>query len=196
MRDIAAQFREFARLDLARLNQGLSVIEHERWAKLKALLDRSLSGSPGAGARAGKDRRSASRVATRINCAYASGDDQREAVVSDLSTGGVFIRTHWPLQSAPRFDSPSSWKIRGVEFRSKGSWFPTMWMSTAARMCAEWESGSRELPRMSPSSSLRSTQRNSPGDRRSRLPRRGLPRPRKGPEEFVSNRVQVSCEPL
>lgn len=97
MRDIAAQFREFARLDLARLNQGLSVFEHERWAKLKASLDRSLPASPGARARAGKNRRSANRVATRINCAYARGHDQCEAVVSNLSTGGVFIRTHWPL---------------------------------------------------------------------------------------------------
>lgn len=97
MRDIAAQFREFARLDLARLNQGLSVFEHERWAKLKASLDRSLPRTPGAGAKTGKDRRSANRVATRINCAFASGDNQCEALVSNLSTGGVFIRTQWPL---------------------------------------------------------------------------------------------------
>lgn len=97
MRDIAAQFREFARLDLVRLNQGLSVFEYERWAKLKASLDRSLRGSSGARARAEKNRRSAKRIATRINCAYASGHDQRQAVVSNLSMGGVFIRTDWPL---------------------------------------------------------------------------------------------------
>lgn len=105
MRDIAAQFREFARLDLARLNQGLSVFEHERWTKLKASLDQKLPRSAGAGAKAGtktgaktgKNRRSSSRVATRINCAYSSGDDHCEAVVSNLSTGGVYIRTLWPL---------------------------------------------------------------------------------------------------
>ena len=97
MRDIAAQFREFARLDFARLNQGLSVLEHERWAKLKAALDRSLPSSPRAKAGAGRNRRSANRVATRINCSFASGDNQCKAVVSNLSMGGVFIRTDWPL---------------------------------------------------------------------------------------------------
>ncbi|MFK7896721.1 MAG: PilZ domain-containing protein [Myxococcota bacterium] len=95
MTDIAAQFREFSRLDMARLSKGLSVLEHERWAKLKASLDRSLAHAPGPGGR--NNRRSAKRVATRLNCAFKSGADHREAVVSNLSTGGMFIRTDWPL---------------------------------------------------------------------------------------------------
>jgi len=95
MSDIAAQFREFARLDRARQKQGLSVLEHERWVKLKAQLDQTLARSPGK--EPGENRRSVERVATRLNCAYASGGNQCEATVSNLSTGGVFIRTEWPL---------------------------------------------------------------------------------------------------
>ena len=95
MRDIAALFREYARLDMKRRDGGLTVQEHERWSQTKGVLDSALAQSgrrspPGT-------RRSSVRVETRLNCTWSAADDPREAVISNLSTGGVYIRTAHPL---------------------------------------------------------------------------------------------------
>lgn len=95
MRDIVTLFREFARLDLMRQDQGLSVVEHERWATLKAVLDERVGRE--SDAPPNRTRRSAKRVQTRINCSFSANEGSCDAVVSNLSTGGVFIRTDWPL---------------------------------------------------------------------------------------------------
>jgi uncharacterized protein (TIGR02266 family) len=95
MNDVTTMFREYARLDLMRLDQGLTLVEHERWSALKRTLDERFGRTPRPPG--GGDQRSAQRVETRLNCAYSAGEDRREAVVSNLSTGGVFIRTAWPL---------------------------------------------------------------------------------------------------
>jgi len=95
MLDITTRFREFARLDVRRLDQGLTLPEHERWCELKAVLDRQLGRS--GDTRPPAQRRSAPRVDTRMQCAYSTDQRCQEAVVCNLSTGGVFIRTDWPL---------------------------------------------------------------------------------------------------
>jgi uncharacterized protein (TIGR02266 family) len=93
MRDAVAVFREYAHLDLRRIDQGLSVKELERWQLLKHALE-SEFGRPRAH---GSDRRSSKRVVTRLNCSYASSHELRDAVITDLATGGVFIQTLCPL---------------------------------------------------------------------------------------------------
>lgn len=93
MRDIATLFREYARLDLKRLDRGLSIRELERWMLLKQRLDdefRSHGAEP-------ERRRSSPRVATRLTCSYASRHEFGEAVITNLATGGVFIHTTTPL---------------------------------------------------------------------------------------------------
>jgi uncharacterized protein (TIGR02266 family) len=94
MRDIGSVFREYARLDLRRMDQGLSVPELERWGLLKGILDHKLRGSE---KRRQLDRRSSKRIATRLRCSYASCEELRRASITQLATGGVFIATTSPL---------------------------------------------------------------------------------------------------
>ncbi len=93
MRDVVTLFRQYARLDLKRHDRGLSVRELETWSLLKERLDKILGGPSGVHER----RRSSIRVPTRLNCSYASRHEFGEAVISNLATGGVFIRTRRPL---------------------------------------------------------------------------------------------------
>lgn len=92
MSNIAEFFREYARLDLRRLNRGLSVEEHDRWSKLKLKLDGEFPK-----AEPSSSRRSAKRVQTQLNCSFSTQSDTCDAIISNLSTGGVYIRTEWPL---------------------------------------------------------------------------------------------------
>ncbi|HPG25708.1 MAG: PilZ domain-containing protein [Spirochaetaceae bacterium] len=118
MRDIATLFREYARLDLRRHDQGLSIPEHERWSKLRELLDREL-GRDGR-SRAVGSRRSAERVETRLTCRWASGETAEEAVLANLSTGGAFIRTEWPLPVGAGLRLCIQLEDSGVEIRVRG----------------------------------------------------------------------------
>ncbi len=92
MRDIATLFREYARLDLKRLDRGLSIRELERWSLLKERLDREFrpDGSY-------ERRRSSPRVTTRLTCSYSSRHEFGDALITNLATGGVFVRTNTPL---------------------------------------------------------------------------------------------------
>jgi len=91
MHDVATLFREYARLDLKRLDRGLCVRELERWSVLRERLDHEFKGA------AADRRRSSKRVQTRLTCSYATRHDLGEAVITNLATGGVFIRTSRPL---------------------------------------------------------------------------------------------------
>jgi len=94
MRDIGSVFRDYARLDLQRMDRGLTVPELERWASLKKILDGKLRGSE---KQRDLERRSSKRIATRLRCAYASCAELRQASITQLATGGVFIATKSPL---------------------------------------------------------------------------------------------------
>jgi uncharacterized protein (TIGR02266 family) len=100
MRNIAAVFRDFARLDLKRIGAGLTVTEFERWSRLKSVLDHEV-GSRG---RAPDERRSSPRVPTRLRCRYASCEELRDATVTNIATGGVFIATNEPAPVGTRLD--------------------------------------------------------------------------------------------
>jgi len=94
VQDIASHFREFARLDMQRMGEGLSISELERWSALRTALDRELAQQKFA---RGDERRTTPRVNVRLICSYASSEQMRSAVVTNLNTGGVFVETKTPL---------------------------------------------------------------------------------------------------
>ena len=94
MKDMVSLFREYARLDLIRMGPGLSVTEFESWMRIKSILDQQLPTRSGSFRH---ERRSAKRIPTHLRCSYSSSDEFRNAGVTQLSTGGVFISTLSPL---------------------------------------------------------------------------------------------------
>jgi uncharacterized protein (TIGR02266 family) len=94
MSDLSNLFLEYARLDRQRTRGGLSVAELERWSELKRVLNRQFS--PGIKSQH-VDRRDSVRVPTRLACTFNSLDSFQDALITNLSRGGVFIQTQTPL---------------------------------------------------------------------------------------------------
>lgn len=101
MQNVASYFREFARLDMQRMGEGLSISELERWSFLKTTLDRELKRRKTS---RGHERRSSRRVNVRLICSFASCEQLRSAVITNLNTGGVFIETKTPLPVGATLD--------------------------------------------------------------------------------------------
>lgn len=87
-------FLEYARLDRKRKGEGLTVEELERWTGLNSRLNRYLS--PGLSERLAGRRRSV-RVPTRLDCSFESFGTFEAALITNLSSGGLFIATRCPL---------------------------------------------------------------------------------------------------
>ena len=117
MRNIAAVFRDYARLDLKRIGAGLSVPEFEHWNRLKTTLDHELRSRDRA---ARDDRRSSPRIATRLRCSYADCDELRRASVTNLATGGVFISTTAPAPLGTRLQLRIQIEESGAEIEVPG----------------------------------------------------------------------------
>ena len=83
--------RECKRLDTKRANSALTADEHARWLELKDRLGARLAPSERA-------RRASARVETRIAACFETPEDFQEAVISNLSLGGVFISTASPSE--------------------------------------------------------------------------------------------------
>ena len=99
MENVAGAFLEYFRLERKRTRAGLSVTELERWSRLKGRLDRQMLRDAGMK----RERARASvRVPTRLHCAFASRSDFDEAVITNLSAGGVCIATTSPLPIGER----------------------------------------------------------------------------------------------
>ncbi len=81
--------RLFTNLEKRRKNGGLSVPDLERWAHYKDALDRMTGQKP--------DRRASLRVPTHLVCSVVGQSGSASSVVTNLSKGGVFIRTLAPL---------------------------------------------------------------------------------------------------
>jgi uncharacterized protein (TIGR02266 family) len=94
MSNVAGVLREYARLEGKRGRSGLTVSELERWSQCKATLDGRFSG---ARLRAGSERRGSVRVPTRLLCNFATETELSKAIITNLSSGGVFISTSCPL---------------------------------------------------------------------------------------------------
>jgi len=117
MSDVASLFREYAHLDLKRMDGGLSIPELERWSTLKQRLDRVFKGMN----RSGPDpRRSSRRVTTHLNCSFASTHEFDEAVITDLATGGVFVRTTSPLPVGAKLQLRIRLEDTGAEIEVEG----------------------------------------------------------------------------
>ena len=94
MVDISARFLEYFRLDRKRTGEGLTVDELERWNALKRLLNRHFS--PGLDDELA-DRRQSVRAPTCLNCSFESLENFEGALITNLSSSGVFINTVSPL---------------------------------------------------------------------------------------------------
>ncbi|NNL84296.1 MAG: hypothetical protein HKP27_01520 [Myxococcales bacterium] len=89
MADAISVLRLFTHLERQRTNRGLSIPEFERWMRFKTALDHMTGKKP--------DRRAAARVPTRLVCAFSERGACRESIATNLSPGGVFLRTVSPL---------------------------------------------------------------------------------------------------
>ncbi|UCE87097.1 MAG: PilZ domain-containing protein [Deltaproteobacteria bacterium] len=95
MRDLPRLLREYARLERARTSTGLSPRDLSRWEALKQQLDSHFS--PGMKPDA-QNRRASVRVPTRIKARFESLGKLQDSIMTNLSQGGVFINTAYPLE--------------------------------------------------------------------------------------------------
>jgi Tfp pilus assembly protein PilZ len=85
---------EFARLQRKLTGEGLTVKELERRDALKYRLSRHFS--PGLDAQTAERRRSP-RISSRLHCSFESFGTLERALITNVSQGGVFIKTVSPL---------------------------------------------------------------------------------------------------
>jgi uncharacterized protein (TIGR02266 family) len=93
MQDIAARFREYIKLERRRDREGLSREEFERWGALKRHLTRHFD--PELSEEQSSERQSV-RVPTRLAVTFRDQQELRSSLMTNLSRGGVFIRTEHP----------------------------------------------------------------------------------------------------
>ena len=99
--DIARVFREYSQLEKKHADGGLAPNELARWTACKAVLAKRLT--PGASEEIVNQRASV-RVPTRIGLSFASVGQVRQCLMTDLSRGGVFIRTDRPVDMGTRLE--------------------------------------------------------------------------------------------
>lgn len=83
--------RECKQLDEKRATSSLTPAEHGRWLELKHRL----------GARLGPsqcERRASARLETRLDVSFETPEQFQEAVISNLSLGGMFVSTAFPAE--------------------------------------------------------------------------------------------------
>jgi Tfp pilus assembly protein PilZ len=81
--------REFSELERRRIQQGVTPVEYQRWLDLSALLQKHVNRSAPEG---GAQRRHI-RVPTRMLVEFRSRDALRQAIISSISRGGLYIDT-------------------------------------------------------------------------------------------------------
>jgi uncharacterized protein (TIGR02266 family) len=93
-----ALVNEFVHLNRRRILRGapLAIAELERWATLRAELRERVGDRLGS-LLASVERRSDLRFPTRLSVRFTSGDELREAVLANISRGGIFVATSSPL---------------------------------------------------------------------------------------------------
>jgi uncharacterized protein (TIGR02266 family) len=92
--------REFGALEKRRGTDGVTPVEYERYLELREILARHVSepSTP-----AGAERRKNMRVPTRLLIEYRTADQLREAIIHNVSQGGLFISTDAPLEFGTKF---------------------------------------------------------------------------------------------
>jgi uncharacterized protein (TIGR02266 family) len=97
--DAAANFRAFVFLDRKQAREGLSPSELARWTLLKRELSRALSGD---GDEKRANQRASLRLPARLRVSFASLGELGQALITNLSRGGVFVATPHLLELGTR----------------------------------------------------------------------------------------------
>ena len=95
MPNMPAIFREYKRLDQLRGSTGLSVGELERWTQLKRILTSHFTPAADPVITA---KRASLRLPTRLRVSFDSSGELRECLMTNISSGGVFVATDDPLE--------------------------------------------------------------------------------------------------
>lgn len=82
--------REYGRLEKKRTQDSVTPGEFERWAELRATLEKSF---PQGTRPPGGERRQTLRLPTRMLIEYSSHGDLGSALIRNISRGGLFIAT-------------------------------------------------------------------------------------------------------
>ena len=92
--------REFGALDKQRDAGGLTPLEYQRWVDLQRTLSKHY---PQGEAPEGAERRQHMRLPIRLLVQYKSRDQLHEAVITNVSRGGLFISTAFPPEIGTQF---------------------------------------------------------------------------------------------
>jgi len=92
--------REFGALDRRRDRAGLTLLECQRWVDLKRTLSKHY---PQGEAPVGAERRRHVRLPMRLLAQYETRDQLHESLITNVSRGGMFISTAFPLEIGTEF---------------------------------------------------------------------------------------------
>ncbi len=87
--------REYGRLEKKRTQDSVTPGEFERWAELRATLEKTF---PQGERPAGGERRQTLRLPTRMLVEYSTQGDLESALIRNISRGGLFIATYHTIE--------------------------------------------------------------------------------------------------
>jgi len=96
--DVGEKFRVFVFLDRKQAREGLAAPELARWQALKHELARELGCDDDERA----DQRASLRVPVKLRVTFASMGELGQALMTNLSRGGLFVETDHPLEIGTR----------------------------------------------------------------------------------------------
>ncbi len=91
MNSLLPMMRELRKLERKRRDEGVTPLEYQRWHDLKDTLEANLAKH--SRAPEGVERRKSSRIATRLLVEFQNKGELREAVIHNVSDGGLFVST-------------------------------------------------------------------------------------------------------
>jgi uncharacterized protein (TIGR02266 family) len=100
MSDLLPLLREYGLLDRKRRGDGVTPVEYHRWHELNETLGRHIpQGKPPGG----RERRQHLRVPTRMLVQFKTRDQLQEAMITNVSQGGLFINTPFSPNVGTKF---------------------------------------------------------------------------------------------
>jgi hypothetical protein len=111
------RFREYVRLDRQRREAGLSLEEMHRWQALKRFL--SIHFAPDRPEKVDEQRDSV-RVPTRIKVSFAADPDLAHCLMTNVSRGGMFVRTDHPLRAQDHVHAGDPRRVAAAQDRRAG----------------------------------------------------------------------------
>ncbi len=94
MENILPIFREYGRLERLREDGGLSVEQLERWTHLKRVLSQHFHPDL---RREHVDKQASLRVPSQLRVSFESYGKLQQSLMTNISRGGVFVATEYPL---------------------------------------------------------------------------------------------------